>query len=140
MKSASLFLLCLMVFCSLRSYAQSKKVPTKPIAFENRLPVYKDGKMSLLHKDLDEAIMPIVDRYVTEHKNQSPPSKLRISLFIDEKGKVYDVGFPLLNLPNAEREQVKARLLTMEGWKAPVIKGKPIKSVWVYNVNCLLWQ
>jgi len=143
MKRARLIFLVLIVACSCEGHAQiktgtSKKVVPQP-QYENTLPTYTKGGIGRFYRYLSNEVMPLMNK--EDFKNSGyPPTKLKMLLYINEKGSVTDVGFPDESLTKACEAKMRAKLLTLKGWKAPVVSGKPIKSTFLCSINCILWQ
>lgn len=104
------------------------------------LPVYKERKNVLLMKYFSDEITPILLECTDEPKVGRLPTRLKMILSINENGQVKDVIFPEENLSITCKQLVKRKLLTMEGWEAPQILGKPIKTKYTCNISCLNWN
>jgi len=143
MKNASLFLLGLIVICSCHSKAQMKTAISSVVVpnsdFENTMPTYTKGGISGFYKYLSSEVMPLMSKE-TGRNSSFPPTKLKMRLYINERGDITDVGFPDESLTKDCENKMKAKLLTLNGWKAPVVGGRPIKSTFLCGVNCILWQ
>jgi hypothetical protein len=143
MKNAPLILLVLIAMCSYRGYAQIKASTTTIVVpqpdYASTLPSYIKGGLGGFYKYLSSEVMPLMNK--EDFKNSGyPPTKLKMLLHINEQGDITDVGFPDESLSKACEAKMRAKLLTLKGWKAPVVGGKPIKSTFLCSTNCILWQ
>nr|WP_276901004.1 hypothetical protein [Pedobacter kyonggii] len=103
------------------------------------MPTYTKNGMSGFYRYLSSEVMPLMNK--EDFRNSGyPPTKLKMLLYINEKGDITDVGFPDESLTKDCEAKMRAKLLTLKGWKAPVIDGKPIKSTFLCSINCILWQ
>jgi hypothetical protein len=143
MKNAPLTLLVLIVACSYGSYAQIKTNTSTIVVpqpnYENTLPTYTKGGMREFYKYLSKEVIDLINK--EDFKNSGyPPTRLKMRLYINEKGDITDVGFPDQSLTKVCEAKMKAKLLALKGWKAPVIDGRPVKSTFLCSINCILWQ
>ncbi|WP_025144553.1 hypothetical protein [Pedobacter jeongneungensis] len=139
MKNASLIFLALISVYSYSSYAQIKTIAASQPHYESALPTYAKGGMSVFYKYLDKEVLSLMNK--ESGKNSSfPPTSLKILLYINEKGEITDVGFPDESLSKVCETKMKAKLVALEGWKAPLVDGKPIRSTFLCNISCILWQ
>jgi hypothetical protein len=67
-------------------------------------------------------------------------ASLYIILTIDSNGKVIDATFPKDNLTSLCKDDLKRKLLTMDGWTAGKINGRPVCSKFNWPISCLKWE
>ena len=143
MKRARLILLVLIVAGFYEGHTQIKTSTSKKVVsrsqYENTLPTYTKGGIGGFYRYLSNEIMPLMNK--EDFKNSGyPPTKLKMILYVNEKGDITDVGFPDESLAKDCEAKMRAKLLVLKGWKAPVVNGKPIKSTFLCSINCILWQ
>lgn len=143
MKNAALILLVLIAVCSYKSYAQIK-TSTATVAvpqpdYAGSLPTYTKGGLKGFYNYLSSEVTPLMSKEGFKNRGY-PPTKLKMRLYINEQGDITDVGFPDESLSKDCEAKMRAKLLTLKGWKAPVVDGKPVKSTFLCSINCILWQ
>ena len=67
-------------------------------------------------------------------------ASLHIILTIDSNGKVVDATFPKHNLTLLCKDELKKKLLTMNGWTAGQNDGRPVCSKFIWPISCLKWE
>lgn len=143
MKNAALILLVLVAVCSYKGYAQIK-TSTATVAvpqpdYVGSLPIYTKGGLKGFYNYLSSEVTPLMSKEGFKNSGY-PPTKLKMRLYINEHGDITDVSFPDESLSKDCETKMRAKLLTLKGWKAPVVDGKPVKSTFLCSINCILWQ
>lgn len=143
MKNAPLILLFLIAMCSYKGYTQIK-VSTSTVVipqpdYESTLPSYTKDGLRGFYRYLSAEVIPLMNKE-SSRNSAYPPTKLRMLLHINEQGNITDVDFPDESLSKTCETKMKAKLLTLKGWKAPVVDGKPVESTFLCSINCILWQ
>lgn len=143
MKRARLIPLVLIVACSYEGHAQIKPSTSKKVVpqlqYENPLPTYTKGGIGGFYRYLSNEVTPLMNKEGFKNSGY-PPTKLKMLLYINEKGDIADVGFPDESLIRACEAKMRAKLLMLKGWKSPMVNGRPIKSTFLCSINCILWQ
>lgn len=129
--------------CSYKGYAQIKTSTSTTVVpqpdYASTQPSYTKGGMAGFYKYLSAEVITLMNKEVSKN-SAYPPTKLKMLLHINEQGDITDVGFPDESLSKDCEAKMRAKLLTLKGWKAPVVGGKPIKSTFLCSINCILWQ
>lgn len=98
--------------------------------------VYPSGKTALL-KYINNTIGGIITKYQPEEER---PAKLRITLTIDESGKVTGAVFSNATLTQDCADALKQALLCMPHWQPALLDGREVCSTYIIPVSCLKWR
>ena len=98
--------------------------------------VYPSGATALL-KYINNTIGVIITKYQPEEER---PTKLRITLTIDDSGKVIDAVFSNATLTQDCIDALKRELLCMPHWQPALLEGKKVCSTYTIPISCLKWQ
>lgn len=101
------------------------------------MPQYKNTNKELIDF-LTLELVPIIADCAKRDSNII--GSLYVILTIDSSGKVIDATFPKDNLTAICKADIKKKLLTMEGWVAGQIDGRPICSKFNLPISCLKWE
>ena len=87
---------------------------------------------------LTNELLPIITDCIK--RDTKTIASLYIILTIDSNGKVIDATFPKHNLTSICKDDLKKKLLTMNGWTAGQKDGRPICSKFNWPISCLKWE
>ena len=119
-----------------KAYAQTNGCDT---VYNNpdTMPQYKNDLKGLSDYMTNE-LVPIIANCIK--RDTELTASLYIILTIDSKGYAIDATFPKQNLTTLCKEDLKKKLLTMNGWTAGQKDGQPVCSKFNWPISCLKWE
>jgi len=87
---------------------------------------------------LTNELVPVIAECI--NRDEELITSLYIILTIDCNGKVIDATFPKHNLTSLCKDDLKQKLLTMDGWTAGQQNGFPVCSKFSWPIGCLKWE
>jgi len=136
MKAISKLVTIPFLIVTIISFGQTDKCDTL-YTHPDIFPTYKHGDSDLL-KFLNKEIATIFVK--CKKSNYELIDRIEFILTIDKKGKVIDVSFPKQDFNQLCIQDFKQKLLTMDGWNAGIMKGKPVCSTFDLPISCIKWE
>jgi hypothetical protein len=101
------------------------------------MPLYKNDVKGLSDY-LTNELFPIIADCIK--RDTDIIASLYIILTIDSTGKVIDASFPKRNLTSYCKDDLKKKLLTMNGWTAGRKDERTVCSRFNWQISCIKWE
>ncbi|MBK7880564.1 MAG: hypothetical protein IPJ83_08415 [Saprospiraceae bacterium] len=119
-----------------KSFGQSNGCDTV-YSYVEVMPKY-DKDIKGLSDYLMKELVPIIGDCIK--RDTEIIASLIIILTIDSNGKVIGATFPKHNLTSFCKDELKKKLLTMNGWTAGQKDGLPVCCEFNWPISCLKWE
>jgi hypothetical protein len=119
----------------LKSYSQNTYCDSI-YSYVETTPKYKNDTKDVSDLFIRE-IIPIISNCV--ERDEQIISRLYIVLIIDKNGKVIDVTFPRNNITKLCENDLKEKILKMDGWTAGKFNDKAVCCKVKIPISCIKW-
>lgn len=101
------------------------------------MPSYGQGDFQEMYKYFMNEFFPVIGSCMKQEKTMI--ASISIILTIDQQGKVIDATFPKPEITASCKENLKNKLLTMNGWKPAKKNGQPVCCYVSIPISCIKW-